>query len=1079
MGRSRLRLGVAAGIVLATAVLGSPAAGAAPASPLSTTAAPSRSLSPSSRSAGTRVVTASHDLRVGSLVAVGEPGSAPAPLVAHASGSLPICPTDPVTGQATTIPVVDAVTPPFGPVTGNQTITITGTNFTGCETVTQTATYQAGTAPSPTSAGTPDQVTVSTSVTTYTFSVYGVTLTSTGTPAVSEGTQGTPANVTNTSMTVVTPPGPPCSPTTAMKVIINATATSATFTYTSIWYGLVGENLGNPSLSPSILPPPFPQNPPNINWPNVPLPITCDNFGTIIVPTAPPPAKPPGCTNGKPGTPTTSTTQSQPATPPITFTYQNEGSQPIACSSGGTPYDLANGNAVTTQMSNELFGDLNAERANFSSLNPSTPLGTLAIDPTLETVAEYWANQQANGSAGASASATASVTSTDGCILQEVAASGFGSTGGKPPSLLWAAENGGAFAGPASTGQMSQIFTSDTTPENTTTVSISSGGGGGSGGIPGSCPLGGGVLAPPSSGGSGGSGTSGGSGGSGTGSSISTYSTAHNIFSTTYTSVGVAVACTGANDGSCYVAEVFGGVNTQVQPDCADITPANPAPDCPKPTITGGGTQALDVLPGPPENVTASLTAVPGGGYEITVTWSPPAAGGYDPVNMYAVADTDTYTGQPCSEDVGPAVLATSWTGCTNGTNTTMVTTDEYTIQVRAVNDLCQQNCAPAYLYPPPVAPGTGSNCTRYGTPGYPNCSPDSSSPDGPWQAATPYPVVWVGPNCNPNTVTSNGQCNPPQHQAGLGYRLVASDGGVFTYGGDNFYGSVGGKAPDVRGETRIDWWSSGSQCPGDQMMGIASTPDGGGYWTVASDGGVFTFGDAPFFGSRGGISPSTDPNACDVAGMVVTPDGQGYWLFDLDGNVYPFGDAAFKSDPAKTSACGETLSGDTIVSMAVTPDGGGYWLATGSGKVFAYGDAGCLGDSYGFTSDAKCGPTGTELCPTVGITPTADGKGYWLADANGWVYPFGDATSYGNAFGSYAACVFPVGVGNPGGGNLVVAGTTAPCTTIIGIWATQDGKGYWMLTAAGGIITYGDATFSGSPSSLSLLAPIVSMEVG
>ena len=33
----------------------------------------------------------------------------------------------------------------------------------------------------------------------------------------------------------------------------------------------------------------------------------------------------------------------------------------------------------------------------------------------------------------------------------------------------------------------------------------------------------------------------------------------------------------------------------------------------------------------------------------------------------------------------------------------------------------------------------------------------------------------------------------------------------------------------------------------------MASTVDGLGYWLVASDGGVFTFGDAPFAGSQGG----------------------------------------------------------------------------------------------------------------------------------------------------------------------------------------------------------------------------------
>jgi hypothetical protein len=33
----------------------------------------------------------------------------------------------------------------------------------------------------------------------------------------------------------------------------------------------------------------------------------------------------------------------------------------------------------------------------------------------------------------------------------------------------------------------------------------------------------------------------------------------------------------------------------------------------------------------------------------------------------------------------------------------------------------------------------------------------------------------------------------------------------------------------------------------------MAATPDGGGYWLVASDGGIFNLGDAGFYGSLGG----------------------------------------------------------------------------------------------------------------------------------------------------------------------------------------------------------------------------------
>ena len=40
---------------------------------------------------------------------------------------------------------------------------------------------------------------------------------------------------------------------------------------------------------------------------------------------------------------------------------------------------------------------------------------------------------------------------------------------------------------------------------------------------------------------------------------------------------------------------------------------------------------------------------------------------------------------------------------------------------------------------------------------------------------------------------------------------------------------------------------------PSAPIVGMASTPDGLGYWEVASDGGIFSFGDAKFYGSMGG----------------------------------------------------------------------------------------------------------------------------------------------------------------------------------------------------------------------------------
>ncbi|HLY83177.1 MAG TPA: hypothetical protein VKQ71_09325 [Acidimicrobiales bacterium] len=67
------------------------------------------------------------------------------------------------------------------------------------------------------------------------------------------------------------------------------------------------------------------------------------------------------------------------------------------------------------------------------------------------------------------------------------------------------------------------------------------------------------------------------------------------------------------------------------------------------------------------------------------------------------------------------------------------------------------------------------------------------------------------------------------------GYTVVASDGGIFTFGDAGFYGSTGAVHLNQ------------------PIVGMAATPDGHGYTLVASDGGIFTFGDALFYGSQGG----------------------------------------------------------------------------------------------------------------------------------------------------------------------------------------------------------------------------------
>src|SRR5204862_3311296 len=133
----------------------------------------------------------------------------------------------------------------------------------------------------------------------------------------------------------------------------------------------------------------------------------------------------------------------------------------------------------------------------------------------------------------------------------------------------------------------------------------------------------------------------------------------------------------------------------------------------------------------------------------------------------------------------------------------------------------------------------------------------------------------------------------PPPFLCSQGYWLGASDGGIFTFGQAAFFGSAGA-------------------LPLNQpVVGMAVTPSRQGYWLVASDGGIFSYGDAAFFGSTGAMHLNRP-----IVGMAPTPSGQGYWLFASDGGIFAFGDAVF------FASTGAMVLNQPVVSMAsTTPD--------------------------------------------------------------------------------------------------------------------------------------------------------------
>jgi hypothetical protein len=215
--------------------------------------------------------------------------------------------------------------------------------------------------------------------------------------------------------------------------------------------------------------------------------------------------------------------------------------------------------------------------------------------------------------------------------------------------------------------------------------------------------------------------------------------------------------------------------------------------------------------------------------------------------------------------------------------------------------------------------------------------------------------------------------------------------------------------------------------------QGCGSGTSGGGYWLAGADGGVFSFGDARFYGSTGAMHLNAP-----VVGMAATPDGRGYWLVASDGGVFSFGDAAFYG-----SMGGAHLNAP-VVGMAATADFPGYWLVASDGGVFSFGDATFRG-SMGGTHLAQ---------PVVGIAALPGDGGYWEIGADGGVFTFGQAPYDGSMGGDPLA---------------------APVRALAAVPATQGG-GYWEVGADGGIFTFGHAPFDGSMGGDPLAAPIVAI---
>ncbi len=259
----------------------------------------------------------------------------------------------------------------------------------------------------------------------------------------------------------------------------------------------------------------------------------------------------------------------------------------------------------------------------------------------------------------------------------------------------------------------------------------------------------------------------------------------------------------------------------------------------------------------------------------------------------------------------------------------------------------------------------------------------------------------------------------------GKGYLVAAEDGGIFNFGGAAFEGNT-----YTDGLTGL----SGAHPLNAPIVGMAAEPAGTGYWLVAKDGGVFNFGGAKFAGSTysygiTGLSGAHPLNA-PIVGIIPTPNGGGYWLIAADGGVFDFGNAKFYGSTysqGHTGLGGSNPISGRIVGGVATPSGNGYWLVSSTGAVYNFGGAANEGDtaSKGYTGLGGSHPL---PAPIVSIAADSAGTGYWLVGSDGSVYNFGSAVYSGDV-----PSLPTPGKSSAGGGgqnNTTVATTQAPNVT-------------------------------------------------
>jgi len=208
---------------------------------------------------------------------------------------------------------------------------------------------------------------------------------------------------------------------------------------------------------------------------------------------------------------------------------------------------------------------------------------------------------------------------------------------------------------------------------------------------------------------------------------------------------------------------------------------------------------------------------------------------------------------------------------------------------------------------------------------------------------------------------------------------------------------------------------AAGQTSPGPRF---SLAPITGGYSILNTAGGIYSFGDASYWGN---LIDHQYPGP--AVGLAETPGGHGYNILTTAGAIYSFGDANYFGNLLDHRYPGPATA------LSYTPRGGGYAILNSAGGIYTFGDAGYYGNLIDHTYPGTA----------VGLAYTSTGNGYWILTTSGALYSFGDANYFGN---------------------LIDHGYRGVAASVS---AAKDGNGYAILTTHGAVYAFGSQPLLGS----------------